>query len=137
MYLDEGFISCHPGQGSERGQCGCEQQTDPSEGRKLESEGSGGSQHQGQWVPEEKGVRQGLPCHGDLYFMLLSSSPAWHSASRPCPNPFQPLHHNVESRSQHSPSKLPGVPQAGALLKVHPALGIPISPCLAHSDGYQ
>lgn len=40
-----------------------------------------------------------------------SSSPAWHSASRPCPNPFQPLHHNMESRSQHSSSKLPGVPK--------------------------
>lgn len=32
-----------------------------------------------------------------LVFMLLPSSPAWHSASRPCPNPFQPLHHNMES----------------------------------------
>lgn len=50
------FISCQPGRGSGCGQCGCEQQTDPSEGRKLESEGSGDPSTKGSGFQKRKGA---------------------------------------------------------------------------------
>lgn len=60
------LISCQPRQGSGLGQCVCEQQTDPSKGGKLESEGHGDLSTKGSGFQKRKGA--GSPLSGRLVF---------------------------------------------------------------------